>query len=51
MERLADILQQASYLKECNIEDQKGSRKIKVEVEFAYDQDIGSIVLSSLETY
>ena len=35
---------------ECNITGQKGNRKIKVEVEYASDEGLGSIVLKDLDT-
>ena len=50
VEKLADILQLALNLKKCDISGQEGSRKVNVEVEYANDQGMGSIMLSDRRT-
>ena len=50
MEKLADILQSAFYLKNVNIFEQRGKRKVKVEIAYASDESIGSIKVKDMKT-
>ena len=50
VEKLADILQLASFLKKCEIGYQLGNRKVKVAIEYASDEAVGSIVISDKAT-
>ena len=49
VEKLADILVSARFFKGCSIMDQRG-RKIKVEIEYATAEVMGSIVISDMKS-
>ena len=50
VDKLADILQSARSLKKCDISYHLGSRKINVQIEYANEEGMGSIVLSDRNT-
>ena len=50
MEKLADILQSARYLKDLDIFYQIGSREVIVEIAYASDEGMGSIVIKGKAT-
>ena len=50
MLKMAEILQLASNLKQCDISNQEGRRKVKVEIEYASAGKMGSIVLLDQST-
>ena len=50
MEKLADILSSAPYLKKVNIIEQRSSRKVKVAIKYASEEGIGSIQLLDKKT-
>ena len=50
VEKLADILQSAFYLKSVDINNIRGSRKVKVDIAYANDEGMGSIKVKDMTT-
>ena len=50
MRKFSDILDIAIKLKKCDISNHQGIRKIKVEMEYATEERMGTIVISDKKT-